>query len=158
MVALLGVASAVGIAASVRRRLRVRRLMAEDPTTSDPTCTIDRHGARQFFAETRVFRAAIEDQLLNTGSPILVVDDIHDAVLRSANFDRAVHDWLQVYRESIDDQDREALADRGITAQRIAAFERVGGRMKKNELRALLVDIGDLEQRMTQAPRLSAYR
>ena len=138
--------------AYIRARLRVRRMMKE-PIVEAARCGIDRPEVRRFFAETAVFRAAVEDRLENPDGPVLLADDLADVAHRVGDFDRTVRDWEEAFSHKLDDEDRLALEERDITAARIEAMKNLARAERPDNLRRLLAELRGLELRMSAAPR-----
>lgn len=130
----------------------------QEPIVEAATCGIDRSAVRRFFAETQVFRAAVEDRVENPDGPTLLVDDLTRAGDRVSDFERSLREWESLFEDGLDDEDRHALEERGITAGRIEGMKPLATADNPANLRRLLVELRAIEMRMSEPPRTAAYR
>jgi|GEM_PF-1808783 len=157
LIAFFTVSAIVSLWAGIRSRIRVRRLMQE-PVLDAPQCTIERVAVKRFFSETLMFRAAVEGRLDNRGSPVILADDVIDMQQQLGAFSRAVEEWQDAFKKDLDDEDRAALEERGVTSGRVASARELADVGNPDKLRRLLTELQDLEQRMKAPPRTTAYR
>ena len=155
--AVLLVSALISLWMGIRARIRVRKLMKE-PIVEAAACGIDRSEVRRFFAETQVFRAAVEDRVENPDGPKLLVEDHAHAAHRVSDFNRTVRDWERLYEDGLDDEDRHALGERDITTARIEAMKPLATAENPANLRRLLIELRAIEMRMSEPPRTAAYR
>ncbi len=153
----------VSIYAGIRSRMRVRALMDEEVPAAKPSA-IPRPGVERFLGETRVLRQLVDGLVEETvhGIPGELHDDTR-AVLDVAHYSRALADWIRTYERELDDEDREALGARGITASRVVALREPETDAPTQgpglaEARRLAAELERFEVTMTETPRLAAYR
>ncbi|MBC8072092.1 MAG: hypothetical protein IAG13_27475 [Deltaproteobacteria bacterium] len=149
--------------AGIRSRMRVRALIEEDAVPARP-CTIARPRVERFLSETRVVRQLLDGLLDDAAQGIR--GEIHDdnrLLFDLGAYSRAVAGWIRVYERDLDDEDREALAARGVEGTNVLSLrepvtdEPTAG-LGTPEMRRHAALLERFEVVMTEAPRLAAYR
>lgn len=150
------------IYAGIRSRMRVRALIEEDAKPANP-CTIPRPGVDRFLAETRMLRQLLAGLIEQATAGVrgeLYGDD--GAAFERSNYSRALAGWIRTYERELDDEDREALAGRGIVASGVLALREpetdTAPHPRLEEMRRHDRELDRFEVAMTEAPRLAAYR
>ena len=143
---------------ALRSRAKVKAMLSE-PTTPAPTCAIHRPGAQRFFDETRLLRATVEERIAMpaAGAADLIHDDVDPAMLASEHA-RRVADWVSMYSEQLDEEDRTELEHRGITPGLIQKMAMGAHINHPIPLRRFLADIRFVEERMATQTRTGIYR
>ncbi len=149
--------------AGIRSRMRVRALIEEDAVAARP-CTIARPRVERFLSETRVVRHLLDGLVDDAAHGIR--EEFHDnnrLLLDLSAYSRAVAGLISAYERDLDDEDREALAARGIESTSVLSLREpvtdeptAGLGIPDLRLHAALLE--RFEGAMTEAPRLAAYR
>ena len=143
---------------ALRSRAKVKAML-DEPTAAAPICGIHRPGAQRFFEETRLLRATVEERVAMPaqGAADLLHDDVDPAMLASEHA-RRVADWVTMYSEELDDEDRAELEHRGITPGLIQKMAMGAHVYHPIPLRKFLVDVRFVEDRMATQTRTGIYR
>ena len=153
------VTASVSLVAGLRSRWRLRKLMREDVPEALGS-TFDRPALRAFFSETQLFRAAVEDRLMNPESALMFGDHVEHEHSRVGDYERRVREWSATFERELDEEDRRQLEERGILPSRVEAIvdlARGHGGDKARQHR-LLTELQDLESRMCAPPPQKGYR
>lgn len=154
---LLVVSAIISLVAGIRSRIRVRRMLAEDVEVG-VQCAIDRTQVKRFFGETQILRSSLEDVLLNPTSGLPIVDDDHDGMLRHADLERLFGEWHVLFSKRLDDEDRHALSQHGVTQAQINTLHAAGKRQNPNGFGRLVTELSALETRMSEGQASRGYR
>ena len=157
LIAFFTVSALVSLWAGIRSRIRVRRMMQE-PVLEAPQCTIEREAVKKFFSETLMFRASVEGQIESAGRAVILADDLMDQQQQIGSFRRAIEEWHEAFAKDLDEEDRAALEERGITEGRVSSAKELADEANPSKLKRLVTELVDLEQRMKAPPRTTAYR
>lgn len=154
---LLVISAMISLVAGIRSRLRVRKMLAED-VPEGLQCAIDRAQVKRFFGETQILRSSLEDVLLNPNTGLPIVDGDDTGMVRHADLDRLFAEWHALFSEQLDDEDRFALGQHGVTQTQIDTL-RVQGRLQDPKaLPRLVTELGALETRMSEGQASRGYR
>lgn len=154
---LLIVSAIISLVAGIRSRIRVRKMLAED-VEAGVQCAIDRAQVKRFFGETQILRASLEDVLLNPTSGLPIVDDDDNGTLRHADLERLFGEWHVLFSKRLDDEDRHALSQHGVTQAQVDTLHAKGKRQDANGFGRLVAELGALETRMSEGQASRGYR
>lgn len=154
---LLIVSAIISLVAGIRSRLRVRKMLAED-VEAGVQCAIDRAQVKRFFGETQILRASLEDVLLNPASGLPIVDDDDNGTLRHADLERLFGEWHVLFSKRLDDEDRHALSQHGVTQAQVDTLHAEGKRQDASGFGRLVTELGALETRMSEGQASRGYR
>ena len=154
---LLIVSAIISLVAGIRSRIRVRKMLAED-VEAGVQCAIDRAQVKRFFGETQILRASLEDVLLNPTSGLPIVDDDDNGTLRHADLERLFGEWHVLFSKRLDDEDRHALSQHGVTQAQVDTLHAKGKRQDASGFARLVAELGALETRMSEGQASRGYR
>lgn len=154
---LLIVSAIISLVAGIRSRVRVRKMLADD-VEAGVQCAIDRVQVKHFFGETQVLRASLEDILLNPASGLPIVDDDDNAALRHGDLERLFGEWHVLFSKRLDDEDRHALSQHGVTQAQVDALHTKGRQQDPSGFARLVTELGALETRMSEGQASRGYR
>jgi hypothetical protein len=148
----------------------------------DSCVAVERPRVQVFLDEARALRVQIDRVLASDGflggiaNAMRVLDEESSKVLRNDNTTGLLHGekaepepsrldvrlaivrWARSFADGLDDEDRAALHDRGVTAELVAGIRAQAERSDARGLHVVLAALAEVERCMTGPPHVRGYR